>query len=82
MRDRDPKWFDESFYLVTMLLDPKKLVGREDGESFSTDLKKKETEIFRFTEAHEWSNIGNKLLLDCDCTPEVLAQGIREFVWS
>ena len=82
MRDRDPKWFDTSFYLVTMILDPKKLVDREDGESFSTDLKKKEDEIFRFKEAAKWSNVTNKLLLDCDSTPEVLAQKVRDFVWS
>ena len=82
MRDRDPKWFDASFYLITMVLDPKKLVAREDGESFSTDLEKKETEILRFKEAHTRSNVSHKLLLDCDHTPEVLAQTIKDFVWS
>jgi hypothetical protein len=82
MRDRDPKWFGESFLLVTMVLDPKKLIAREDGQSFSIELKNKETEMQRFIMAHGRSNISRKLLLDCGQAPEAVAQAIKSFVWS
>jgi nicotinamide riboside kinase len=54
----------DNLVLVTLIDEPTRLVARDDGLSFSTDLSKKTTEINNFITAHEKSNIQHKLLLN------------------
>jgi thymidylate kinase len=56
--------FWNTILLITCYDDPKNLIARDDGLSFSTNLKKKTIEIDNFLNAHKKSNIKNKLLLN------------------
>lgn len=51
-------------FLITFIDEPKNLIAREDGYSFSTNLEDKKEEISKFIEVHENSNIPHKFLLN------------------
>jgi hypothetical protein len=57
-----PIW--DNLYLFTLIDQPENLIKRDDGLSFSIDVKKKETEINNFINAYEKSLIKNKLLIN------------------
>ena len=57
-----PVW--DNLYLITLIDQPENLINRDDGLSFSIDIKKKETEINNFINAYEKSLIKNKLLIN------------------
>jgi hypothetical protein len=50
-------------YLITLLDQPEAVVKRDDGKSFSTEIKKKQQEIDRFIEATDRSSIPNKITI-------------------
>lgn len=71
-RDYDPEWifnlesvygFDQrpEIYLVLLTADAEFICSVDDGESFTTDIQKKEEEIQRFNQAYDLSIIPNKL---------------------
>ena len=53
-------------YLITLTAEPKFFLSKEDGDSFSKDLKQKTQELKLFKEVHDFSLIENKLLLKVD----------------
>lgn len=57
-----PVW--DNLVLITMYDDPENLVARDDGLSYSTEIKTKMVEIQNFKNAHDKSNIKRKLLLN------------------
>jgi len=50
-------------YLIVLIDEPKNLIKRDDGKSFSIDLEKKRLEIQRFKEFYEKSNL-KKILIN------------------
>jgi thymidylate kinase len=54
----------DNLILITCYDEPENLIIRDDGLSFSTDFQKKCNEIAGFLNAHEKSNIKNKLLIN------------------
>lgn len=50
--------------LITLIDNAENLIERDDGESFTTDLDKKQKEIDLFINAHVLSNIKHKLLIN------------------
>jgi len=58
--------FWDSLFLITLRDSAERLIERDDGLSFSTDLDKKNTEINNFINAHNQSLIKHKLLLDIE----------------
>lgn len=58
--------FWNSVYLITFIDTPENLIKRDDGNSFSTDIKMKQKEIDLFREATNSSLIKNKLLINID----------------
>lgn len=62
--DLEEEYLDlDNTYLIVMYADPSFIVSRDDGESFTRDIAKKEEEIDRFTEAYAKSKVKNKLLM-------------------
>lgn len=60
----NPVW--DNLFLFTLYDTPERLVQRDDGLSFSTDLVKKQTEIDGFLRAHELSSIKHKKLINIE----------------
>jgi len=56
----------DDIYLVTLTSDPEFFLSKEDGNSFSKNLKQKTKELNLFNEVHNLSEIKNKLLLKVD----------------
>lgn len=56
--------FWDSIYLITFIDTPENLISREDGQSFSIDLKMKQKEIDLFKEATEKSLIKHKIVIN------------------
>lgn len=50
--------------LIVLIDEPENVIGREDGNSFSTDIEIKKLEIDRFKLAYELTSIKNKLLIN------------------
>ncbi|MCK9416830.1 hypothetical protein M0Q97_09260 [Candidatus Dojkabacteria bacterium] len=67
----------EKIYLFVFIDDPKNLIKRDDGMSFSTLVEKKQMEIDRFKEAFQLSNIQKKWLVDIS---DKSIQEIHEFI--
>lgn len=63
-KNHSPIWND--LFLITLIDEPENLIARDDGLSFTVDTVKKENEINSFINAHNKSNITNKLLLNID----------------
>lgn len=53
-----------NLFLITLYDEPENVIKRDDGLSFSTDIRIKREEIKNFINAHGKSNIKNKLLLN------------------
>ena len=53
-------------YLVTLTASPEFFLNKEDGNSFSKNLKEKTRELELFTEAHNFSTIKNKSIFKVD----------------
>jgi thymidylate kinase len=58
------KNFWNKIILITLIDNPENLIKRDDGLSFSTNIKNKIIEIDNFKNAHNKSTIKNKLLID------------------
>ena len=56
----------DDVYLITLTADPGFFCSKEDGNSFSKNLKDKTKELELFKEAHNFSLIPNKLLVKVD----------------
>ena len=56
-----PMW--NQTFLITLLDQPEAVISRDDGKSFSTEIKKKQEEIDRFVEATDRSSIPHKLTI-------------------
>lgn len=54
----------DNLLLITLVDTPERLIERDDGLSFSTDINKKIKEIKNFKNAHDKSMIKHKLLID------------------
>jgi hypothetical protein len=54
----------DNLFLITLYDEPENVIKRDDGLSFSTDIRIKREEIKNFINAHNKSNIKNKLLLN------------------
>ena len=71
----------DNLVLVTLVDEPARLIGRDDGLSFSIDLSKKTTEINSFITAHSRSNIQHKLLVNIkDHNEEEALKAVVEFI--
>ena len=57
---------NKDIYLITLTASPKFFLSKEDGNSFSKNLKEKSKELELFKEVHKLSLIKNKLLLKVD----------------
>lgn len=78
---KDFKEFWDQIYLITFIDTAERIINRDDGLSFSIDLKKKEREIELFQEAHNSSLIKNKLLIDIENLDEnKVFENIRNFL--
>lgn len=55
---------DPSVYLLLLTADPEFLCKNDDGESFTTDIEKKKSELYRFDVAFDKSKIINKMRLN------------------
>lgn len=74
-----PVW--NNLFLVTLYDTPERLIERDDGLSFSTDLDKKTTEINNFLSAHDKSLIKHKLKLNIkDHDAEQASSAVIEFI--
>lgn len=67
--DIEKKYMDipsiwDNLFLITLYDEPENVISRDDGLSFSTDIRIKREEIKNFINAHDKSNIKNKLLLN------------------
>jgi len=60
------KIFLKDSILFIFIDNPKNLIQRDDGQSFTTDLKLKEKEINLFEKAYELSNIKSKFLINIE----------------
>jgi thymidylate kinase len=56
-----PMW--QQTYLITLLDHPEAVLSRDDGLSFTTEVKKKQEEIDRFIEATDRSSIPHKITI-------------------
>jgi len=54
----------QDLYLIVLVDNAKNVIAREDGESFSTDLTVKNTEIEKFKKFYDKSIIQNKVLIN------------------
>lgn len=54
----------DDVFLIVLVDEPKNVIERDDGSSFTTDLKKKDKEVQLFKEFFVKSNIKNKLLIN------------------
>lgn len=66
----------DNLILVTLIDKPERLIEREDGLSFSTDINMKRTEISNFIEATTKSNIKHKLVINIEHNNELQALSI------
>lgn len=70
----------DDIFLLTLIDDPKNLIDREDGESFSVDYHDKKQEIDLFIEAHEASGIKNKMMINIkDYNEEQVKEKVLNF---
>ena len=60
------KIFLKDSILFIFIDNPKNLIKRDDGQSFSINLEKKQKEIALFKKAYELSNIKNKFLINIE----------------
>lgn len=68
-------------FLITLINDPATILKRDDGLSFYNDVKEVNREIDLFTEAHNKSNIKNKLLVNVgDRGIKEVGEEIAEFI--
>jgi len=56
----------KNLYLITFIDSVDNLISREDGESFSIDVNKKNEEIERFVQSTFQSNINNKIIINIE----------------
>lgn len=72
----------DEIYLVTLIDTSDNLITRDDGLSFSTESIIKNQEIRNFVNAHEKSNIKNKLIINVDShgIDEVLEKVCKELL--
>jgi thymidylate kinase len=77
---------DSSVYLLLLTAPSEFLCSREDGQSFSADVNKKQEEQQRFFEAYEESFIRNKMILNVSQdaenyrTPESILEDVNKFL--
>ena len=57
---------NDEIYLITLTADPDFFLSKEDGNSFSTNIKEKTRELKLFKDIHNISTIPHKLLLKVD----------------
>ena len=55
---------DPSIYLLLLTADPEFLCRNDDGQSFTADVEKKKTELYKFDIAFDQSRIMNKMKLN------------------
>ena len=68
-------------YLIVLIDDPENLIKREDGNSFSTDLEKKQLEVDRFVDFFKKSRIGNKIIINIkDKDANQVFEEIKDFL--
>lgn len=73
--------FWDNLFLITLYDDPENVIARDDGLSYSTDLVEKNTEIELFLEAHEHSNIKNKLAVNVkELDADALFEHVKTFI--
>jgi len=71
----------QNIKLFVFIDEPENLINREDGESFTIELEKKQDEIKRFVEFFEKSKIKDKALIDIqDMNIEQVFNKIKEFL--
>lgn len=76
-----PVW--DNLFLFTLYDSPERLIERDDGLSFSTDLVKKQTEIDGFLKAHDLSLIKHKKLINIEHhNAEQAIQAVVDFIES
>ena len=79
--------YDKNVYLLNLTADTEFLVKNEDGHSFASDIKSKQSELFLFKDAFDTSVIQNKLSLKVDdngnyVKSDVILNKIKEFLYN
>ena len=75
--------FWRNVYLFVFIDEPENAISRDDGESFTIDIEKKQDEINSFIEAYHKSLIINKTIINiCDKNIEEVHNEIYNFIWS
>ncbi len=75
------KYFWNEIYLITFIDKPDRIISRDDGLSFTTDIIKKEKEIELFKSAHNKSLVENKLLINIEnLNKDKVFEKIKEFI--
>lgn len=73
----------DNLFLITLVDKAENVIARDDGLSFSVDADEKDAEIHAFKEAHEKSQIKNKLLVDVSSyNEEKLIKHVLEYISS
>ncbi len=73
--------YNNQVYLITLYGDPKFVLDKEDGHSFSKTLEQKTKEIELFKEAHDFSIIQNKLLIKVDNSDNIFRPKDHEIMF-
>jgi len=73
----------DNLFLITLVDKAENVIARDDGLSFSVDVDEKDAEIYAFKEAHEKSQIKNKLLVDVSSyNEEKLIKHVLQYISS
>jgi len=71
----------QNIILFVFIDNPERLIGREDGESFTVELEKKKNEINKFIEFHDQSKIKNKKLINIvEYSPEQVFEEMKNYL--
>jgi len=74
--------FWRNVYLVVFIDEPENAISRDDGESFTIDIERKQEEIDSFIDAYQKSLIINKTIINiCDKNIEEVHNEIYNFIW-